>query len=273
LLRRSAVGVASKRNLSFFGNIFKFAPDEFIYLYGEKADPKVFRLMKAYGDKEYGGGSHSTVKVVPKSESDSGETFIRWAGVKNFDGEHALKTKARGGYVAYKMVCNDPVDVMDLDGFFVEMRVKTDLLLTVNMRCLRTLDMVSTHQNNIFLTGGSDWQKFFIPFDKLIGTYDGVEKDENQENDSLQLASFGFVMNSDTWVPGQLFSLLYHLSECLTWAIYYHIRWSCQPLYVTMYFHQLERAGEFEVDIKSLTVSTVDKLAELNGGKAPLMHK
>ena len=41
----------------------------------------------------------------------------------------------------------------------------------------------------------------------------------------------------------------------------------------TLQIRHFEHAGEFEVDIKSLTVSKVDKLAELNGGKAPLVHK
>lgn len=195
------MSVIPKRSLAIFGNLFKFSPDEYVHLLGNNADEKVFRLFKTYGDKEYGGGSDSTVSFVSENES-SPHNFVRWSGVKNFGMEHAVKSKARGGYVAVKMICDKPIDVIDLDGFLIEMRVKEDLLLTMTMRCRRTLDMLSTHQNNILLKGGPEWQKFFVPFDKLIGTHDGIEKDEDQENDSLQLASFGFMMNSDTWVPG-----------------------------------------------------------------------
>ena len=159
-----------------------------------------FITPKAFSDSEYGGGSLSKVEKVNEDEVP----FLRWSGLNYFDGTHATKSKAKGGYVAVKLICREPVDVMDNEGFLVEMRVKEDVQLTMNMHCVRSY-LMNQHQQNFKLTGGSSWRKFFVPFDKFIAVQNGNEKDYGQANDSLQLSSVGFLMTSESWTPGKVF--------------------------------------------------------------------
>lgn len=187
-----------RRNLSFFANLFNpktEAPDEVALL---KNGVSMFTTPQGFSDKEYGGGSLSNVDKI----NEDGTPFLRWSGLNNFDGTHATKSKAKAGYVALKLVCSKPVDVMDNEGFLVEMRVKDDVQLTMNMHCVRTF-LLSQHQQHFKLSGGSVWHKFFIPFEKFIAVQNGNEKDYNQVNDSLQLSSIGFLMTSESWTPGK----------------------------------------------------------------------
>jgi len=196
-----------RRNISFFANLFNpktEAPHEVALL---KDGVSQFITPKAFSDSEYGGGSLSKVENVNENEIP----FLRWSGLNNFDGTHATKSKAKAGYVAVKLVCREPVDVMDNEGFLVEMRVKDDVQLTMNMHCVRSY-LMNQHQQNFKLTGGSGWRKFFVPFEKFTAVHNGNEKDYGQANDSLQLSSVGFLMTSESWTPGTVqfrFILLY----------------------------------------------------------------
>lgn len=162
-------------------------------------DATKFKHIAAYCDKEYFGGSESSCCEV---KCDDGK-LIRWISNLQFDEQHAAETKARGGFVAIRFDCHEPIDLLDFEGFDFEIRSDKDITLIFNMKC-ESYILNDMYQLPFDLKASKEFTKLFAPFHFFTLTADGKPKVETKKNDSLQLQSVGFLATSERCGPGKL---------------------------------------------------------------------
>lgn len=203
-LARRVLTVSRCRNISFVPDLSNFGSSvsdvsESVPLFN--AGTNVFNKMKTHCDKEYGGGSSSILETIAETGTES-DRYLRWSGVMDFDESHAVKTKARGGFVAIKLDCKGSIDLLDYEGLMIVMRVKEDLKFILNMKC-ESFILNELFQVHVPLKGGPQWQRFFVPFGAFTSTLNGIEKEQPQDNDNLQFKSLGMLMTSEFLPQGE----------------------------------------------------------------------
>lgn len=169
----------------------------------------VFKDIKAYSDKEYGGGSTSQVTLV---HSENEGAVIRWSGNVNFGEEHSSKSKAQGGFVAVKMFCKEYIDMLDYEGLKFQIRSKSDRAMLLNMKCKSYIQQ-DLYQLGVDVPAGDDWKTVFAPFNSFVLTAHGKVKEQPKENDSLQLETLGFLMTTSDTPNGKHFEIYVQYSQ------------------------------------------------------------
>ena len=159
-----------------------------------KENIDVFQPLKVFSDAEYGGGSDSQHKII---KEDVG-SYIQWHGRLHFQEKHTegKKKQAIGGYAAVTMDTKKPIDLRDFTGFNFEIRSKTDLTITFNMKCDSLVEN-DLYQLPFHLKASDDWNSLYAPFRDFILTAGGKEKVELKKNDSLQLTQIGFLLTTE----------------------------------------------------------------------------
>jgi hypothetical protein len=113
-----------------------------------------------------------------------------------FDEQHAVATKARGGFAALRFDCDKEIDLLDYEGFDIEIRSKTTLNMLFNMKC-RSFIENDINQLPFELPASDQWTTLFAPFKYFSVTANGKEKAEFKDNDALQLRSLGLLITSE----------------------------------------------------------------------------
>lgn len=155
------------------------------------------RSMRVHSDNAYGGGSSCTIE-------NNGETDgIRFAGALVFTAEHAETTKARSGFCALRVIYKKPFDLRDYQGLKIVMKCEKDTQMILNMNCSTYVED-EVYQLHMDIAGSSDWKTLYAPFARFKVTHRGHVKEDDRENDSLQLEGMGILINK---CPNEVFSI------------------------------------------------------------------
>lgn len=158
--------------------------------------------FKAYNDADYGGRSSSSVEIVQDNENDangdgSDPQYARLFGTLDLDEDLKKSLEVVGGFVAYKGIPNRSIDLRDCEGIQLVLRCNKNLKLYVNMWASQ-LFLDDTFQAGCELQASSNgqWTTIKIPFDKFILTANGMERDFQRLNDSLQCEGIGLLLKT-----------------------------------------------------------------------------
>ena len=158
--------------------------------------------FKPYNDADYGGKSSSSVEIVQENDDDDSDDmgstqYVRLFGTLDLDEDLKKSLEVVGGFVAYKGVPNRPIDLRDCEGIQVVLRCNTHLKLYVNMWASQ-LFPDDTFQAGCELKANNSgqWTTIKIPFDKFTLTANGMERDFQRLNDSLQCEGIGLLLKT-----------------------------------------------------------------------------
>ena len=155
------------------------------------------KSMRVHSDNAYGGGSSCTI------ENNGAAGGLRFAGSLVFTEEHAEATKAKSGFCALRIIYNKPIDLRDYQGLKIVMKCETDTQMILNMNCSTYVED-EVYQLHMDIAGSSNWKTLYAPFAKFKVTHRGHVKEDDRENDSLQLEGMGILINK---CPEKVFSI------------------------------------------------------------------
>lgn len=180
---------ASSSILSSIFSIFHIDPSmpstNLLYSNNNEVDGKnLLHSFITHCDKEYKG--------LSSCEFDAkAHTF---KGVLSYSEEN--NPAAKGGFCALKSsTLSVPIDLRDYQGFELNVKSKHNQVYTFNAY-FQSYFEGDLYQIVLDLPAGK-WSKFNIPFSLLILTANGVEREQQRENDSLQLEAIGFLLNTN----------------------------------------------------------------------------
>jgi Complex I intermediate-associated protein 30 (CIA30) len=177
---------------NFFGDFFKMDGLESvnpICIVGDNSNVSV--KWKSLSDVDYGGTSTCEIAT-----SDGNKLVM--SGVVHFPDS---STGAKGGFCATKGVLSRVLDLRDYEGFELTVRADPPMDVILNMA---TRSLFEDDLYQICIPIRRESSSILVRFSDFKLTARGSERELQRCNDSLQLESFGFLVNKIANVPFHL---------------------------------------------------------------------